>query len=337
MSKKYRIAFVFIIEYGDLEQKGLLLSESLRRFFPSEIDCPIFAVRPRKGKEIKQETKEKLMKFHIQYIYEPVNIRWHNLPFANQAYGSAIIEEKIKDEAEVLVYLDADIVCLKYPDKLFLEEDIKVAITPEDMIQKSNAIKYGDQLSKNWDFAYNLNHVDRSKLWSIHTKVDKVEIYPSFNSGMIATRPEIGLFRRWREMFDISVSNGYFAMFPPFSKDKAFFWTDQVFLSSAVVSMFERSEVLILDDSYNFPPILAKEYSKEHGKIKFDEITFFHYHHYFYGTEWLNYFYVNTRSVQWLFNKLPIHKDRKTAKYRTWIDLFKQYILHYYWKIIKIF
>ena len=335
MVKKAKIAFVFIIESGDLENKAVLLGESLRRFFPNEIKCPIFAVRPRKGREIKQETKEKLIKLQIQYIYEPANILWHNLPFANEAYGASIIEEKMKDDAEVLVYLDADIVCPKYPDKLFLEKDIKVAVTPIERVWGSNAIQFGNKPSKNWDFAYNLNHVDRSKLWSIHTKVDNVEIYPSFNSGLVATRPENGLFRRWRDMFEISVSKGYFAMFSPLSTD--FFFTDQVFLASVVASMFDRSEVLILDDSYNFPVDLAKEYSNEHGKIIFDEITLFHYHHSFYDTEWFNYFYFNSQSAPWLFNKLPIHKDKKTAKYRRKREFFKQYVLHCYWKLIEIF
>lgn len=331
MNKKYKIAFVFIVEHGDLEQKGIILGESLRRFFPNEEKYPIYSVRPRKGEEIKQETLKKFRDLHIEYIYKPINVLWHNLPFANEAYGASIIEEKLKDDAEILVYLDADIVCLKYPEKLFLDENIKVAVTSID-VAGAGGVKYGEPLSEVWSFSYNLRHVDRSKLWPIPTKVDRIEIYPCFNSGLVAARPEAGIFRSWREMFEISVPHGYFSKFAPTSKE--FFFTDQFFLATVIVSLVDRREILVLDDGYNFPLNLVREYFNKNGKVKFDEITFLHYHHSFYDMQWLSYFDLDDQSVPWLIKKLPILRDRKTAKYRRKMEYIKQYILHYYWKIL---
>ena len=334
MTKKYRIAFVFIVESGDLENKAILLGESLRKLFPSTTEVPIYAVRPRKGKEISENTKSRFKSLEISYIYDPVNVVWHNLPFANEAYGSALIEDKLKDDAEILVYLDADIVCLRSPDKLHMHDDIKVLVTPIDVFS-DGAAKFGADLPINFKFAYELNRVEVKNLWSVFTKIDKVEIYPCFNSGFIAVRPEIGIFRRWKEMFEISARRGYFGTVDPFSG--AFFFTDQVFLSSIIVSMLKRDEIELLDDSYNFPLNFAHRIYDSKGKIDFKEITFLHYHHSFYDMKWTEFFNFDGANVSWLFSKLPLFKDQHTAVYRRKAEYIRQYMLYCYWRVKLIF
>ena len=330
MNKKYRIAFVFIVEHGDLEYKSLLLGESLRRIFPDGSVCPIYAIRPRKGKEISEATIKKFKELSINYIYEPENIIWRNLPFANEAYGSALIEDKVKDEVEILVYLDADIVCLKYPEQLFMDENIKVLVSPVD-VNWTGGIKYGEELTPNWIFSYKLNNIDPKKLWPVCTKVEKDKIYPYFNSGLIAVRPELGIFKRWKDMFEMSAKFGYFGMFSPLSKEFGF--TDQVFLSSIIISMFKQDEIGILDDSYNFPVNIAGEgIFKTRGKIDFDSITFLHYHHSFYDMKWTKFFNLNDADFSWLFSKLPLHKDLKSARYRKKREYVAQYINYFYWR-----
>ena len=330
MAKKYKIAFVFIVENGDLENKAILLGESLRRFFPYSDKVPIFAVRPRKGKEIHESTLDKFKELGIVYVYKPVNIKWKNLPFANEAYGSALIEDRLKDDTEVLVYLDADIVLLKNPEKLYMPDNIKALVTPIDVFV-SNAAKYNEKLPMSYKFAYELNKVDLKKLWPVFTKIDKVEIYPSFNSGFIAVRPEVGIFRKWREMFEVSVRVGYFGIINPFSAQ--FFFTDQVFLSSVIVSMLGRSDIEILDDGYNFPLNFAQRIYNVKGKIDLNEITFLHYHHSFYDMNWTEFFNADDPNISWLIHKLPLFKDKHTAVYRHKVEYIKQYILYCYWKI----
>lgn len=334
MVKKYKIAFIFIVENGDLEYKGILLGESLRKFFPCRDKVPIFAVRPRKGKEINESTMRRFTELGIVYIYEPVNIKWRNLPFANQAYGTALVEDKLKDDTEILVYLDADIVSLKYPEKLFMPDNIKVLVTPVDA-SIGNVAQYNKELPKNFKFSYNLNGVDPKQLWSVSTKIDKVEIYPCFNSGFIAVRPEIGIFRRWKEMFEISVRRGYFGIVNP--RLSEFFYTDQVFLSSIIVSILKKDEIGILDDGYNFPLQFAQRIYESHGKIDFNKITLIHYHHSFYDMEWTTFFNIENENFSWLISKLPLPKDRNTTVYRHKIELIKQYILYNYWRTKLMF
>ncbi len=333
MTKKYRIAFVFIVESGDLENKAILLGESLRKFFPSTTEVPIYAVRPRKGKEISENTKSRFKNLGISYIYDPVNVVWRNLPFANQAYGSALVEDKLKDDVEVLAYLDADIVCLKYPVNLYMSADKQILVTPVDVFS-GGAAKYGESLPVNFKFSYEINNINAKNLWPILTKIDRIEIYPCFNSGFIAVRPEIGIFRKWRETFEISARRGYFGIVNPFSQ--AFFYTDQVFLASTILSKLERNEIGVLDNSYNFPLNLVQKISNNEGKIDLKEIVFLHYHHSFYDMEWTKFFNFDEAEISWLTSKLPLFKDRHTAVYRHKAEYIRQYALYYYWKI-KLF
>ena len=334
LTKKYKIAFVFIVENGDLENKAILLGESLRNFFPSGSEVPIFAVRPRKGKEIRETTKTMFKTLEITYIYNPVNVVWRNLPFANEAYGSALVEEKLKDDTEILVYLDADIVCLQYPEKLFMQDNLKVLVTPIDVFV-SNAAKYGERLPGNYKFSFEINQVNTKNLWPISTKIDKVEIYPCFNSGFIAVRPEVRIFGQWKETFEISARRGYFGIVNPFSQ--AFFYTDQVFLASTILSKLKRNEIGVLDDGYNFPLNFVQEISNSKGKIDLKKITFLHYHHSFYDMGWTEFFNFDGADYSWLISKLPLFKDRHTAVYRHKGEYIKLYALHIYWKIKLMF
>lgn len=330
MSKKIKISFICIVEAGDLERKVILLGESLRRVFANKDDVPIFAVRPRKGREIGKKTMETFNNLGIKYIYKPINVKWRNLAFANQVYGPALIEEQMKDKTEILVYLDADIVCLKMPDKLFLKDKEKVLVVPID-VKDACGVLYGESFPSNWNFVYDLNSINKNNLWTVVTNVDNSRIYPCFNSGLIAVRPEVGIFRKWKEMLEGSIDKGYFGKFSPISKE--FFFTDQVFLASAILSLANKDEIVVMNKNYNFPLSYAKRISEEDGVIDLNTITFLHYHKSFYNLEWVNYVYMNDEIRSWLMPKLPLIRDRKTARYRLKTEIARQYLIHYYWKI----
>ena len=334
MAKKYKIAFVFIVERGDLENKALLLGESLRRLFQKKEEVPIFAVRPRKGEEIDESTIDSFRKLGINYVYNPINKRWRNLPFANQVYGPALVEEILADETEVLVYLDADIVCLNMPERLFLKVNEKVLVVPID-VNYTCGVKYGNDFPLNWTFALNFNSVNADNLWPVYTNVDYTKIYPCFNSGLIAVRPEIGIFRKWKEMFEDSINKGYFGLFSPLSKEFSF--TDQVFLASVILSLVRKEEIVIMDRLYNCPLNLAEELLKRDKKISLNEVIFLHYHHSFYDFKWKQFVTLDYEHMDWLNSRLPLKKDIKTARYRLKSEVARQYILHYYWKLKKAF
>ena len=67
MNKQYPIAFVFIVEQGDLEVKSILLAENLHKFFPDASKYTIYAIRLRVGNEISKANKK--VQFSISYLY----------------------------------------------------------------------------------------------------------------------------------------------------------------------------------------------------------------------------------------------------------------------------
>ena len=203
--RKYKIVFTFIVEFGDLENKSLLLAKSLRRFYKDANEYPIYAVRPRRGKEIKNSTKQQFKALDVIYVYSPVNTNWKFFDFANQVYGPAFIEERIEGKTEFMVYLDADIVCLHFPTELSLPDNCLVGVTPVDMgseLGNDAAIVSGEPLNVTWELAYTLAGVKSIPKWNVNTKVEKLAIYPYFNSGFSIVRPEAQIFRLCRDMFE---------------------------------------------------------------------------------------------------------------------------------------
>ena len=327
--RKHKIVFTFIVEFGDLENKSLLLAKSLRRFYKDANKYPIYAVRPRRGKEIKNSTKEQFKALDVIYLYSPVNRNWEFFDFANQVYGPALIEELIDGKAEFMVYLDADVVCLHLPTELSLPDNCLVGITPVDIgreLGNDAAIVAEDSLNITWELAYSLAGVRSIPKWNVNTKVEKLQIYPYFNSGFSIVRPEAQIFRLCRDMFEMVITKNYFRYFnysgklvktQNDTKKSSLFFIDQIFLTAAILSKCSREQIQIFGNEYNFPFHFLKEIQSEPYNLEY--IIFLHYHNKFYDLKWQSNVRLDSETREWLANNVPIklekHVSYKTKKY----------------------
>lgn len=324
------LGFVTIVEYGDLENKAILLAESIRRFLADGHKYPIYAIRPRKGREIRATTKEKFKSLGVNYVPMEINIKWKDFPFANIAYGAAYAEALVSGTIETLIYFDADIVCLKDPLEIKMEPQIDVITTPVD-VSYMTAQAYGYELDPYWKAAFDLNGVDTASLWPVETKVDKVKIYPTFNSGFVAVRPELGIFRRWKESFEKITEVSYFSHLNPLRKE--FFFLDQALLTSSILSIVPRERINILGAIYNYPLNLVEQMTGN-GPLDLDEVVFLHYHRSFYDLTWMKHAKMSEPTKAWLLSRLPLPRDYKFDKVRTKreliSELFKSKFLNYF-------
>ncbi|WMT53768.1 hypothetical protein [Ferroplasma acidiphilum] len=324
--KKYKIVFTFIVEFGDLENKSLLLAKSLRRFYKDANEYPIYAVRPRRGKEIKNSTKEQFKALDVIYIYSPVNRSWESHPHINQVYGPALIEELIYGKTEFMVYLDADIVCLNLPSELSLPDNCLIGITPADIGNGKGgddaAIAAEDPLTITWKFAYNLVGIKSIPKWTVTTKVNKLTIHPYFNSGFSIVRPEAKIFGLCKDMFEMASKRNDFdylnSNIKLFSSDflykSGIFWLDQIFLSAAILSKCSEHQIKIFGNEYNFPLNFVKEITG--GTYNLENVIFLHYHNMFYDLKWQSNVHLDTKAKEWLTDKIPIKLPRKHVSYR---------------------
>ena len=321
--RKYKIVFTFIVEFGDLENKSLLLAKSLRRFYKDANEYPIYAVRPRRGKEIKNSTKQQFKALDVIYVYSPVNTNWKFFDFANQVYGPAFIEERIEGKTEFMVYLDADIVCLHFPTELSLPDNCLVGVTPVDMgseLGNDAAIVSGEPLNVTWELAYTLAGVKSIPKWNVNTKVEKLAIYPYFNSGFSIVRPEAQIFRLCRDMFEKANTKNYFRYFnyekkllrtQNDSKKSSLNFIDQIFLAAAILSKCSQEQIQIFGNEYNFPLHLLKEIQTEPYNL--EHIIFLHYHNMFYNLKWQSNVHLDIKTMEWLANNIPLKHEKHVS------------------------
>ena len=332
---KGNLGFVAIIEHGSLEQKALLLVKSIRRFLKDVERYPILIVRPRTGPEINNFTRGKLHELGARYIFEPRNVAWRHHPFANEAYGAAIAEEVLLNDVETLVYLDSDIVCLQDPSSLTLTDEKDVAIAPVDFSQ-AGANKYGEPINDFWKLIFDLNSPRSDAMKSCTTRVDKVEILPYFNSGVVVVRPEVGIFLKWRDSFERLRRSSFLGRYSPLSNE--FFFIDQALLASSILSIVPEERTILLDPRFNFPSItrwIDNEKKNGHvaidggAKIDLDAVCLYHYHHDFYDMNWLRYVDGFVDKYPWLLNELPLLKEHGYNRYRSKIEVSRQFITYF--------
>ena len=340
---KADLGFVLIVEYGDIENKALLLIQSIRRFLNSGAICPIIAVRPRKGREIRESTLKMFKKYDVTYVYKPINHNWRNLPMANQAYGAAIAEKLLQDKVSTLVYLDADIVTVNDPRDIILPEGKDVAVRPVDY-SESSVIEFGKTLNEYWKAIFDINPPRIDSLQYCETTVDKIKIVPCFNSGVVAVKPNCGLFQRWMESFEEAYRTEYFRKLSPISLNfklgeifrikrwdifsKEFFFLDQPLLSSAILSLVPSSRLLILDEKFNHPVIFGDPL-KYRWKSTSESIVFLHYHSNFYDLTWKDSISLESETLSWLLQRLPLPKE-KHHTYFTMREIVSQTLLKFY-------
>ncbi len=332
---KGSLGFVAIIEHGSLEQKALLLVKSIRRFLGDIERYPVLIVRPRKGPEISKFTGDRLNELGASYIFEPRNVAWKHHPFANEAYGAAIAEEILLNDVETLVYLDSDIVCLQSPRSLALPDEKDVAIAPVDF-SHVGANKYGEPINDFWQLIFDLNGPRPDAMKSCMTRVDKVEILPYFNSGVVAVRPEVRIFQKWMESFERLRNTSFLERYSPLSNE--FFFIDQALLASSILSIVPEERSLLLDSRFNFPSVTRWiDNEKRNGpatidggiKIDLDAVCLYHYHNDFYNMNWLPYVDRFVDKYSWLLTELPLSKEPGYNRYRSKIEVSRQFITYF--------
>ena len=326
------IGFVAIIEHGSLEQKAVLLVKSIRRFLRDPETYPVIIVRPRQGPEISGSTRKKLSELGAKYVFEPSNVKWRHHPFANEAYGASIAEEILLNEVGTLVYLDSDIVCLHDPSPLALPDDKDVAVAPVDF-SYVGANKYGKPINDFWKLIYSLNEPRPDAMKFCLTGVDKVKILPYFNSGVVAVKPQVKIFEKWRDSFERLRKSPFLARYSPLLNE--FFFIDQALLSSSILSTVSGERSLLLEQRFNFPSVTRWIESQKNNvnpaagndlRIDLDDICLYHYHNDFYNMSWLQYVSATAEKYSWLTSELPLSKQHGYNRYRSRIEVIRQFM-----------
>lgn len=248
MTKNSDTIIVFCYQPGVTTREAALLAKNLVRFSGHFNECLhwIFELPAKQpGAEI-LTANPNFIRF-VPTIPEEAA----EFPFANKVFIAAEAELLAADAlAPQLVWMDTDTLVMKEPQALILKRGVKIAVPP---VHIQNVSSRMDQAADGfWQLIFSHCHVSKSHIFAMNTVVDKVQIRPHFNAGLISVNPQAGILRRWRDNFAGLYQDPRMQEF--FEQDKRYkTYLHQAVLAATILNLCKRDEIKLLPNEYNFP------------------------------------------------------------------------------------
>ena len=277
------VGFVACIERGVLEQQALLLFESIRAYTGRFRDCAIYALSPRAGYGISENTRHKLEELGVNYIDAVLNTECLDYGPANRVAAAAYVEQK--HPHEILVILDSDTLFLREPNEILLRPDVDVAVRPH-AVKGICTNGPTDPFDGYWHDLCRCCGVDYDQIPWTESFADQSRIKASYNAGLVIVRGRLGIMQRWADFFFASVRQ-QLVPHPQGRRIRAGAgWVDpstgrmwgsnQAALSLAIWS--STRQVQELEPTYNYSLLVHDRVRQELRDRIFPHLVHVHYH-----------------------------------------------------------
>lgn len=194
-----------------------------------------------------------------------------DFPLAKKVFIAAEAEMLAEEAlAPQLVWMDTDTLVLKEPQALILKEHVKIAIAP---VHIQNISSRMDQAADGfWQLIFSHCHVSKNHVFSMYTVVDKIQIRPHFNAGLISANPQAGILRKWRDNFASLYQDSRMQEF--YQQDKRYkTYLHQAVLAATILNLCKRDEIKILPNEYNFPLHLIERMDEQSRPAFLNELV----------------------------------------------------------------
>jgi hypothetical protein len=191
------VEIVINTEGGKLENMSKLLVQSLRTFGGDLKDLPIYSYQPRKANSISEETRSFFAQNNVEHFDIELNKNYLDYPLANKPLACAYHENRSK--ADVIIFLDSDMLFLREPKRFLEVEPGEVFLTP--VVQKNIGVE--DLDGKNalyWHSIYKELGVEGFRF--VRTAYQNTRILEYYNTGHIISHRSNGLYSAWLENFE---------------------------------------------------------------------------------------------------------------------------------------
>ncbi len=323
MGSSPSVLIYFIIE-KHIEENTLLLAKSIRRFSDSDKKYSLIAFNPRKSRLSKSVICD-LERLNVQLNHINLNRHFDFYPLSNKVFVSSYVEEHYSSEFDILMFLDSDTLVLKPLDSLF-NRSFKVAIKPESDNIVGLRVQQDPDLF--WQILYENANLESSCAWSVTTSIDNVEIKAYYNSGVIVTKGSAGIFQTWKDFFLSTITDRR-----SFQIDYVkYYFIEQASLSMAIVKNINNTDVISLNNNFNFPLHLYDKISKPYD---FSSIYILHYHELLLSADWIDHFNIEPHTLQWILDNKPnnkrsvhlISRIRNILKFQVYKMRYKYHLL----------
>jgi hypothetical protein len=168
---------------------------------------------------------------------------------------------------DILVFADSDQLILAEPEEFNLKGNTQVAL--QKVAQKGIGTNGKDENADYWHSLYKLLEVEQIEYFNT---LQGERIYKYFNSGLVISKRNTGLFQQWKINFELIFKKGL----QP--KDSLFF-VEQSVLSATLSSM--QLNIKNLPFGYNHHLFLNDNINETLQLIEENKVTTLHYHKYF--------------------------------------------------------
>jgi hypothetical protein len=311
------IAFIMCTEGGgQLEKESLLMAESFRRFTGSFKDAPIYSFHVREKGDVSPTTVSKLEALGVKHQKIVLNTKYPSYPLANKPLLCAYAEQNF--DADILVFLDSDLVFFSEPKEFRLLPEFDVGIRPEHhkMIGSEGA---SDPNEEYWMQLYAITGVKDLNRF-VTTTVDQKRIRAFWNSGVVAVRRKLGIFTAWKHTIEQLLEEDT-------SITKENWYYEQSALSAAICSV--TNNVFHFSPGYNYPVHSHNVMPESEQLSSFEEMVCIHDHLFRPRKEqyrertwvktlkWMKKFDRSTPKYQWLYSYLQTHNPAPNFTQKT--------------------
>lgn len=262
---KPSVAIIICIEHGILEFQSVLLVMSIRKFGGQFKDVPIYAYSPREGHEIAQKTKDILRQLDVTHSDLVLNTGYPDNGFANKIFAAAYSEKQLS--ADIVVFMDSDMIVLSEPKDLILPPGVDLAIRPVEH-KNVGATGSDDPNYSFWEKMYSVLNVEEFRYVDCTTTGETVLEY--FNAGLLICRRNAGVFECWKKNFKKVMDA---ELIPAYGEH---LFLEQACFAATVSQM--KTPRKILDRKYNYPAQLHFNMSERSGRLESENIVITHYH-----------------------------------------------------------
>jgi hypothetical protein len=301
------IVFVMCTEAGQLEEEAILLVESIRKYGGDLKDTPIYSFQVRENAEISPQTFKTLESFDVCHNRNILNTKYPNYPLANKPLTCAYAEQEI--DAEIIVFLDSDLVFFSEPKEFLLPPGYDVGLRPEHLkfIASEGESDPNDQY---WHEIYAVAGLKDAPPF-VTTTVDQKKVRAYWNSGLIAARRSAGIFTTWKNNFENLVSTKDVS-----TTNQDNFYLEQSIFAATICAM--KANIWQFSVGYNYPIHFHNKLLKSEQLSNFESIVCIH-DHLFREREWfreriwvktlkgLKNFDRTSPQYQWLYAYLSKH------------------------------
>jgi hypothetical protein len=125
-----QVCFVTVVESGLLEPMAVRMVESLRRFGGRLSSAPVIAVKPRFGPPLARSTHRRFDELGVQFVRMRSHRRYAWFHYLNKPL--AMLAAEGRSDADVLAWVDADVLVREEPSAFLLPADIAFTAGPTD-------------------------------------------------------------------------------------------------------------------------------------------------------------------------------------------------------------